>query len=108
MNRSTCLSVVLVALAFALCGCSGSVERRRRRQCRFGVAVRPGAHLPGGAAAQLPHYIRRSKSNTPIQHVVIIVQENRSFNDLFEGFPGATTASSGELSNGQSVNPGTD
>lgn len=30
-----------------------------------------------------------------IQHVVIMVQENRSFNDLFAGFPGANTAMQG-------------
>src|SRR4029077_19844814 len=30
-----------------------------------------------------------------IQHVVIIVQENRSFDNLFNGFPGADTAQSG-------------
>ncbi len=31
----------------------------------------------------------------PIQHVVIMMQENRSFNNIFAGFPGATTALSG-------------
>lgn len=31
----------------------------------------------------------------PIKHVVILLQENRSFNNLFMGFPGADTASSG-------------
>ncbi len=30
-----------------------------------------------------------------IQHVVILLQENRSFNNLFMGFPGAQTASTG-------------
>jgi phospholipase C len=30
-----------------------------------------------------------------IQHIVIIIQENRSFNDLFMGFPGANTKMSG-------------
>jgi phospholipase C len=30
-----------------------------------------------------------------IQHVVILMQENRSFNNVFAGFPGATTAMSG-------------
>ncbi len=38
-----------------------------------------------------------------IRHVVYIVQENRSFNDLFEGYPGAYTVSSGKDSKGRSV-----
>lgn len=37
-----------------------------------------------------------------IQHVVIILQENRTVDNLFNGFPGADTVSSG-MSNGQSV-----
>jgi phospholipase C len=36
-----------------------------------------------------------SGGSTPIQHIVIVMQENRSFNNLFYGFPGATTASTG-------------
>ena len=31
----------------------------------------------------------------PIQHIVIMVQENRSFNNVFAGFPGADTAMQG-------------
>src|ERR1700689_4167347 len=38
-----------------------------------------------------------------IQHVVIIVQENRSFDNLFHAFPNADTASSGLRSNGETV-----
>jgi len=38
-----------------------------------------------------------------IKHVVIIVQENRSFDNLFSGFPGADTASGGTMSNGAYV-----
>jgi phospholipase C len=38
-----------------------------------------------------------------IQHVVIVVQENRSFDNLFQGFPGANTASSGVNSLGQTI-----
>jgi phospholipase C len=34
-------------------------------------------------------------SQSHIQHVVIIVQENRTFDNLFTGFPGADTATSG-------------
>jgi len=35
--------------------------------------------------------IHRHASSSKIQHIVIIVQENRSFNNLFYGFRGATT-----------------
>jgi phospholipase C len=38
-----------------------------------------------------------------IQHVVWVVQENRSFDDLFEGYPGADTVSSGKDSNGKTI-----
>ena len=31
----------------------------------------------------------------PIKHVIIMMQENRSFNNIFAGFPGATTALTG-------------
>ena len=39
---------------------------------------------------------------TTIKHIVIIMQENRSFDNLFNGFPGADTVQSG-MSHGQSV-----
>jgi phospholipase C len=32
---------------------------------------------------------------TPIQHIIVIMQENRSFDHLFNGFPGADTVQSG-------------
>ncbi|MGA8326269.1 MAG: alkaline phosphatase family protein, partial [Candidatus Cybelea sp.] len=38
-----------------------------------------------------------------ITHVVYIVQENRSFDDLFQGYPGADTVSSGKDSSGQTI-----
>jgi phospholipase C len=34
-------------------------------------------------------------SSTPIQHIVVIMQENRSFDHLFNGFPGADTVQTG-------------
>jgi phospholipase C len=40
---------------------------------------------------------------TAIQHVVIIIQENRSFDNLFAGFPGADTATSGLMHDGTRV-----
>ncbi len=38
-----------------------------------------------------------------ITHVIYIVQENRSFDNLFQGYPGADTVSKGPTSNGQTV-----
>ncbi len=38
-----------------------------------------------------------------IDHIVYIVQENRSFDDLFQGYPGADTASEGRLSDGSKI-----
>jgi phospholipase C len=38
-----------------------------------------------------------------IEHVVYIVQENRSFDNLFQGYPGADTVSEGKLSDGKMV-----
>src|SRR5436305_1528264 len=36
-----------------------------------------------------------SDPSQPIQHVVVIMQENRSFDHLFNGFPGADTVQFG-------------
>jgi phospholipase C len=38
-----------------------------------------------------------------IKHVVVIIQENRTFDNLFNGFPGADTAQSGVTSTGATV-----
>jgi phospholipase C len=38
-----------------------------------------------------------------IKHVVIIIQENRSFDNLFQGYAGADTASSGLNSHGKTI-----
>jgi phospholipase C len=47
--------------------------------------------------------VGRPASDSKIKHVVIIVQENRSFNNLFYGFPGATTATYGYDTNDKKV-----
>lgn len=43
------------------------------------------------------------RANAKIRHVVIIVQENRSFDDLFQGFPGADTQAYGYTSKGRKI-----
>jgi len=45
----------------------------------------------------------RSHATGKIQHVVIIIQENRSFDNLLQGFPNADTRSYGYDSNGKKV-----
>ncbi len=55
------------------------------------------------AAARRHPNPQYGKSVSPIQHVVIIIQENRSLDNLFHGYPGATTATTGLKSNGQIV-----
>jgi phospholipase C len=45
----------------------------------------------------------RTHASQKIQHVVIIIQENRSFNNLFYGYPGATTATYGYNSYGNKI-----
>jgi len=51
------------------------------------------------------HILRRgiSQASTPIQHVVIIIQENRSFDNLFAGFACADTVPSGLSSTGKPI-----
>ena len=54
----------------------------------------------GGASLSLPQSMRDAKhrgtGSSPIQHVVLIVQENRSFDNLFAKFPGANGATRGK------------
>jgi len=54
-------------------------------------------------AAGSPASIYRHSSSGNIAHIVIIVQENRSFNNLFYGFPGARTQSYGYDTKGDKI-----
>ncbi len=95
-TRSSALIVLL-----ALTGCAENIA--------------PGA--PSSAQRSLPnpassteaaqtHRVRAVRpltGSSPIQHVVIIVQENRTVNNLFNKFPGADTTQTGLNSQGQTV-----
>jgi len=48
-------------------------------------------------ASRHAHKAAVAVAATPIQHIVVIMQENRSFDHLFHGFPGADTVDSGML-----------
>ncbi|HZZ00700.1 MAG TPA: alkaline phosphatase family protein, partial [Candidatus Baltobacteraceae bacterium] len=64
-----------------------------------------GTGTPGSTAASslLPPSQPASVTESKIRHVVILIQENRSFDNLFAGFPGADGATSGKTHTGQSV-----
>jgi phospholipase C len=82
MNRSLAFAAALLALA----GCSSSAP-----------PLVPTAR--GAAALETRDNVGAGK----VTHVVYVIQENRSFNDVFKGYPGARTASHGEDSYGTKI-----
>ena len=44
-----------------------------------------------------------ASSSGKIRHIVYVIQENRSFNDMFEGYPGARTTPTGKDSSGKKI-----
>jgi phospholipase C len=81
---------ILSLLAFAGCASGG--------QTPFGSG--------GGLPSMRSDNVLRSLSATgagKITHVVYIVQENRSFNNLFQGYPGAYTVPTGKNSYGDTI-----
>ncbi|MBV8530158.1 MAG: hypothetical protein JO104_02490 [Candidatus Eremiobacteraeota bacterium] len=79
--------MLLAALA-SLAGCAGAVNGTPQ------TLVQSNAGMPD---------LSNATAGGKITHVVYIVQEGRSFNDLFQGYPGALTASTGEISTGKSI-----
>jgi phospholipase C len=66
--------------------------------CSFGSQT-PLPYMQGDAALRALTATGAGK----IAHVVYIVQENRSFDNLFQGYPGADTVSKGLNSQGESI-----
>ena len=54
----------------------------------------------GGGASSVPQALsfgkHRASGSSPISHVIVVVQENRSFDNLFATFPGARGATRGK------------
>ncbi len=75
--------------------------------CGQGTGSNSGGSIPGGSSLVEPAQPLQTSSTLPlrgkIQHVVVIIQENRSFDNLFYGFPGADTVTSGMLRSGKTV-----
>lgn len=73
MVRPQVYATIAAAICLAACGASTTPF--------VGHAIQPLAH--------------RRTTGTPLQHIVVLVQENRSFNNLFATFPGVTGSTTG-------------
>ncbi|MEO6834689.1 MAG: alkaline phosphatase family protein [Candidatus Tumulicola sp.] len=80
-------SVVLTVAVCSLTACS--------------IAGGSGRSLPAPQRARAAN--KPAASSGPIQHIVIMIQENRSFDDFFATFPGADGATTGKRHNGKII-----
>jgi phospholipase C len=73
------------------------IQRCRAAAVAAGAALAScsGASAPPAEFSSLPAAGYRA-AVTPIQHVVVLVQENRTFNDLFATFPGTSGTTTGK------------
>jgi phospholipase C len=81
------LGFCVAALGLAACNGNGSTT---------------GAPPASGAPLHVRH---GSGSSSPIQHVVLLIQENRSYNDFFATFPGGDGTMTGEAVTNTSCSP---
>lgn len=85
------LLVAAAALLLSACNANGS------------SGSTPGVPVVNAAQREAPLPPTHRHTSSKIQHIVIIVQENRSFNNLFMGFPGAKTRSYGYDTSDQKI-----
>src|SRR5579885_3040374 len=95
-------SGLTIAIVVALSACAQTPAARSIAQGpSTGVAVMNPPPLAAGRHRRARHAVL---GGGKIQHVVIIVQENRSTDTLFNGLPGANTVTLGYNSAGEAVN----
>ncbi len=79
--------------------------------CTLLIIASGGCSSPGSATGPVADSVKRAKlfdnihvaSSSKIQHIVIIVQENRSFDNIFAGFAGADAPTYGYEHDGTQV-----
>ncbi len=81
----------IVCCACLVAGCARGAED--------GVSFAPQLERP---SASMPLIVNPVKGS-PIQHVIVIIQENRTMDNMFNGFPGADTVTTGKNSHGKTV-----
>src|SRR5262245_21707263 len=73
MRRRVCAAAAITAIGLGLTGCTGTPSTNRSS-----AGPLPAGPAPGATVAA-----------TKIKHVVVIMQENRSFDSYFGTYPGA-------------------
>jgi phospholipase C len=84
--RAAWLDVVCARMRH-FCAAAGLGLAAGAAGCNATLDMNPSPSVPSSVVTQVP--------GSPIQHIVIIMQENRTFDNLFSGFPGADTVESG-------------
>lgn len=69
--------------------------------CGGGLGMSPLDRVQTSAPESVRSLLNKAQGIDKIQHVVIVIQENRSFDNLFQGYPGADTKSFGYDSTGK-------
>jgi phospholipase C len=90
---SAAATLSVVAIAAFLGGCNAN----------NGSGSSPGLPAASSYGAAAPGQRAHRRTSGKIQHVVIIVQENRSFNNLFYAYPGARTRKYGFNTSGTKI-----
>lgn len=62
-----------------------------------------GSNTPTIIPSATPLAVGTPIPGSPIQHVIVVIQENRTFDNLFNGFPNANTVTSGQDHLGNTV-----
>src|ERR1700733_6982402 len=97
MSRPLC-----AFLAFAVAGCGPSTTALRAYAQEDAFQSASAGVVPYMASGNALRGLNSTGAGK-ISHIVFIVQENRSFDNLFQGYPGANTVSSGKNSYGRTI-----
>jgi phospholipase C len=102
--------IALLGLASVVAACGGHPSSTiPPSQAAIAQPDKHGHHSPepspspSSSPSPTPTPSPSPSSSSGVQHVVIIIQENRTVDDLFNGFPGADTVQSGQDHNGRTV-----
>ena len=96
------LASIVCCLAL-LAGCSSAAAPTTRADSSASEGAPAGSGWMFGVPIHLSRYGGKTTPNTPIEHVIIDIQENRSLDSFFNGYPNADTTQTATESDGNTV-----